>query len=93
MTDKKLEDIYQENDFPIEVDTPFHCKEDNEQDFAYFEIVDMAQLKKINRLAAEFYSMYGYTFLPELDFNGSSHPQEQMCFLRACTATYLLTQK
>lgn len=93
MSDEKLEDVYGDNDFPIEVDVPFHQTDDNEQDFAYFEILNIEHLNKINRLAAEFYSMYGYKFLPNMDFLGSSHPQEQACFMRACQAHYLVTQK
>ncbi len=92
MTDKKLSDIYGDGDFPIELDVPFHSECDDEEDAAYFEITSLDQLQKINRLAAEFYSMYGYMFLPELDFLGSNHPQEQSCFYRACTAYYLLVK-
>ncbi len=92
MSDEKLEDIYCENDFPMEIDVPFHC-EDGVQDFGYFEILSMEHLTKVNRLSAEFYSMYGYKFLPDMDFQGSSHPQEQACFMRACQAYYLVTQK
>lgn len=33
MSTEKLEDIYSENDFPMEIDVPFHC-DDGVQDLA-----------------------------------------------------------
>ena len=89
MDSSGLENIYCANDFPIEVDVPFHAT-DHIKVFAYFEILSMQQLKKINRLAAEFYSMNGYVFLPNDDFYGSTHPQERGCFIQACVAYYFV---
>ena len=87
----KLRSIYGDGDFPMEIDVPYHC-EDGEEDFAYFEILSIDEFEKVNRLAAEFYSMYGYVFLPEMDFQSSTHPQEQACFMRACQSYYLVNK-
>ncbi|MFT6882525.1 MAG: hypothetical protein ACJAVY_001323 [Marinoscillum sp.] len=86
----KLADSYDDEDFPLEVDLPFHDFSDNEEDVAFFEIEDMNKLISINRLAAEFYSMNGRIFLPESDFYQSTHPEEQGCFYKACLSFYLI---
>lgn len=84
---------YDENDFPIEIDVPFHSSEDNEIDVAYFEILNIKHMMKINRLAAEFYSMSGRIFLPDMDFYASNHPEESGCFIRACVSFYLIGEQ
>jgi hypothetical protein len=86
----KLAETYDEEEYPLEIDVPFH-DEDGTEDTAYFEIANLEQLMKINRLAAEFYASHGYKFMPEFDFFGSSHPQEHDCFVRACLAFYLVS--
>jgi hypothetical protein len=87
----ELEKKYTEDDFPIEIDVPFHCEQD-EYDEAHFQIDNMKDLKAINRLAAEFYSNCGYMFIPDMDFYGSSHPQESGVFMQACQAFYLISR-
>jgi hypothetical protein len=86
----ELEKKYCEHDFPMEIDVYFHSEGDNEEDVAYFEILNIEHMVAINRLAAELYSMNGRIFLPDMDFYGSSHPEENRCFLNACLAFYLV---
>ena len=87
----ELEREYTEDDFPLEIDIPFHCEQD-ESDVAYFQIDNISDLKAINRLAAEFYSNFGYKFLPDMDFFGSTHPQERGVFIQACQSFYLINK-
>jgi hypothetical protein len=88
---RKLTEVYTDEVFPLEVDIPFHESISGEHDIAFFEIDSMEQLIKINRLAAEFYSMNGRVFLPDDDFYLSTHPEEESCFYKACLAFYYMS--
>ncbi len=82
-----IQEAYGEHVF-IEVDLP--VVKDGEEVGVYFEITGMDKLREVNILAAQFYSLNGYLFLPEHDFYGSNRPQEYNCFLMACQAFYLI---
>jgi hypothetical protein len=89
----ELKENYSSNDFPIEVDVQFHQPDDDGEDVAYFEILNINHLIAINRLAAELYSMKGRIFLPDMDFYSSNHPEEIGCFYMACLAFYLVPKE
>jgi hypothetical protein len=82
----KLDDSYSEDDFPMEIDVGMHSTKDGEEDTYYFTIYNIGSMQEINRLAAELYATSGRIFLPDSDFYGSRHPEEQGCFYKACLA-------